>query len=279
MKNHATLITATVIVLGVRIAHAQPVLVYEYDAESGTTPQAAGFVTFGPLTSTLASSQGVPGLGDAVIQVHCAGSHGSLVRDLTGLMAPDSPFRFAATVRHRQTLPQNSTDSCAVVRNRAGGAPGLPQALPATANGQWYRLEAMRRPGASNFVGARWRINHLTGQEFLEGTWSAPFLNSGSPGSLGSDAIPNSIAMVCANDGSTSILGEFDNLRMETVDCAADYDLSGAVTVQDIFTFLAAYFAGDARADFDSSADASGSGALGVQDIFDFLAAYFAGCS
>jgi hypothetical protein len=44
------------------------------------------------------------------------------------------------------------------------------------------------------------------------------------------------------------------------------------VTVQDIFDFLAAYFAGDTRADFN------GAGGITVQDIFDFLAAYFAGC-
>jgi len=55
--------------------------------------------------------------------------------------------------------------------------------------------------------------------------------------------------------------------------CFADYNESGGVSVQDIFDFLAAYFAGDLRTDFN------GSGALSVQDIFDFLAAYFAGCA
>jgi len=55
--------------------------------------------------------------------------------------------------------------------------------------------------------------------------------------------------------------------------CPADYNCSGAVTVQDIFDFLAGYFNGDAAADFN------GSGVpVTVQDIFDFLAAYFAGC-
>ena len=54
--------------------------------------------------------------------------------------------------------------------------------------------------------------------------------------------------------------------------CRADFNRSGAVSVQDIFDFLAAYFAGNPRADFN------GSGAVTVQDIFDFLAAYFAGC-
>jgi hypothetical protein len=54
--------------------------------------------------------------------------------------------------------------------------------------------------------------------------------------------------------------------------CPADFNHSGVASVQDIFDFLAAYFAGDPRADFNAS------GVISVQDIFDFLAAYFAGC-
>jgi hypothetical protein len=54
--------------------------------------------------------------------------------------------------------------------------------------------------------------------------------------------------------------------------CLADFNNSGAVTVQDIFDFLAAYFSGDARADINAS------GTVTVQDIFDFLALYFSGC-
>jgi hypothetical protein len=54
--------------------------------------------------------------------------------------------------------------------------------------------------------------------------------------------------------------------------CRADFNGSGAVTVQDIFDFLAAYFSADARADVNDS------GTVTVQDIFDFLALYFAGC-
>ncbi len=55
--------------------------------------------------------------------------------------------------------------------------------------------------------------------------------------------------------------------------CRADFNNSGAASVQDIFDFLAAYFAGDPRADFNLS------GAISVQDIFDFLAVYFEGCN
>jgi hypothetical protein len=65
----------------------------------------------------------------------------------------------------------------------------------------------------------------------------------------------------------------FSNPATITVACPADFNCSGTSTVQDIFDFLAAYFAGDPRADFN------GSNAITVQDIFDFLAAYFAGCA
>jgi hypothetical protein len=57
--------------------------------------------------------------------------------------------------------------------------------------------------------------------------------------------------------------------------CKANFNQSTGttpVTVQDIFDFLAAYFALDPTADFN------GLGGVTVQDIFDFLGAYFAGC-
>ncbi len=55
--------------------------------------------------------------------------------------------------------------------------------------------------------------------------------------------------------------------------CPADFNRSGgAPTVQDLFDFLAAYFAGDPAADFN------GAGGISVQDIFDFIEAYFVPC-
>jgi hypothetical protein len=54
--------------------------------------------------------------------------------------------------------------------------------------------------------------------------------------------------------------------------CAADFNNSGGLTIQDIFDFLNAWFAGDPRADFDHT------NGLQVQDIFAFLNAWFAGC-
>ncbi len=54
--------------------------------------------------------------------------------------------------------------------------------------------------------------------------------------------------------------------------CAADFNASGTLTVQDIFDFLASWFSGQSAADFNQT------GGINVQDIFDFLAAWFTGC-
>lgn len=54
--------------------------------------------------------------------------------------------------------------------------------------------------------------------------------------------------------------------------CPADFNVSNAVEVADIFSFLNAWFAGNATADFDAV------GGVTVQDIFAFLNAWFAPC-
>lgn len=53
--------------------------------------------------------------------------------------------------------------------------------------------------------------------------------------------------------------------------CKADFNASSSVTVQDVFDFLTAWFAGDTRADINGSG-------VTVQDVFDFLTAWFDGC-
>lgn len=54
--------------------------------------------------------------------------------------------------------------------------------------------------------------------------------------------------------------------------CRADFNTVAGVTVQDVFDFLTAWFAGEPRADFNAV------GGLTVQDIFDFLEVWFVGC-
>ncbi len=70
---------------------------------------------------------------------------------------------------------------------------------------------------------------------------------------------------------SNSCASVTSNAAILTI-CAADFNCSGAPTINDIFDFLAAWFASDPSADFN------GVGGIGVNDIFDFLAAWFAGC-
>ncbi len=61
-------------------------------------------------------------------------------------------------------------------------------------------------------------------------------------------------------------------LRHDVPPCAADFDRSGgAPGVPDIFAFLAAWFAGDPRADLDG-------GGIAVTDLFAFLSMWFAPC-
>lgn len=54
--------------------------------------------------------------------------------------------------------------------------------------------------------------------------------------------------------------------------CPADFDRSGEVAIQDLLTFVNAWFAMEARADFHAS------GEIDITDIFDYLNAWFAGC-
>jgi hypothetical protein len=54
--------------------------------------------------------------------------------------------------------------------------------------------------------------------------------------------------------------------------CLADFNASGDVSIQDLFDFLAAWFA------LTPAADINRAGGTTVQDLFDFLTAWFAGC-
>jgi hypothetical protein len=54
--------------------------------------------------------------------------------------------------------------------------------------------------------------------------------------------------------------------------CAADFDLDGAATIDDIFVYLNAWFAYDPRCDLDAG------GSVTIDDLFLFLNRWFAGC-
>jgi hypothetical protein len=79
------------------------------------------------------------------------------------------------------------------------------------------------------------------------------------------------IAYLVVRDAGTTT-PQIIRMSESCMPCPVDWDASGAIGVEDLFRFLAAWFGGDQRADWD------GSGTLGEQDLFDFLGAFFAGC-
>lgn len=74
-----------------------------------------------------------------------------------------------------------------------------------------------------------------------------------------------SLAVTGTSSGSATMTGAFV--------CVADYDGNGARNIDDIFTFLSAWFANNVQ-----STDVDTSGSRTIDDIFIFLNLWFAGC-
>ena len=83
--------------------------------------------------------------------------------------------------------------------------------------------------------------------------------------------LTNVCATILSNSALVFITGH-NSAPVHTGTCAGDFNYVGGATSQDIFDFLAAWFATIPSADFNQS------GAVTVQDIFDFLSAWFVGC-
>ncbi len=78
----------------------------------------------------------------------------------------------------------------------------------------------------------------------------------------------NLILSLTINSSTVSVTADSDLVASGTrAACPCDWNHSGAISVQDIFDFLASYFGG--------AGDFNGQGGSTVQDIFDFLACYF----
>lgn len=80
------------------------------------------------------------------------------------------------------------------------------------------------------------------------------------------EAITNGIS------GQRPAAGPETGYRAAAPFCDGDFNRSGAVTLDDVFDFLFAYFTGA------PAADVNGSGQVTVQDVFDYLTSYFAAC-
>lgn len=168
---------------------------------------------------------------------------------------------------------------------------GLFQDLPASPGQNWAATASAMHTSADplragNFVDLKieW-FNHANQPIGVELTTA---LTDASPRDV---AIPVSVqavapagtakarlAIVHVQPGSQFGSAHFDDVTFGystpgvVTPCAADFNGTAGVTVQDIFDFLAAYFASSPRADFNLS------GAITVQDLFDFLAVYFRPC-
>ncbi len=135
-------------------------------------------------------------------------------------------------------------------------------AAPAATSVQWQFKEQTGTTWANIMNGA----NTATGGGYLfDGAGVATLnLTLSHPG-IGTWSIPGSVRCIITTPCGTATSAEATlGLRRVDINC------SGAISVQDIFDFLAVYFAGASEGDFNQS------GTNSVQDIFDFLAAYFA---
>lgn len=143
----------------------------------------------------------------------------------------------------------------------AGAIVTFKDTLPATINST---VQAIRIDGDGDVV---WATSPLVVSSVLSSKGRFPISShaDGSSVLLWSDDRSDSGDLYAMKINPNGTLGG-------AVLCHADFNRSGAVSVQDIFDYLAAYFAGDPCADFNHS------GAVSVQDIFDFLAAYFTPC-
>lgn len=116
-------------------------------------------------------------------------------------------------------------------------------------------------------------INDAPGQVTLRTITSASTV-AGSGGHDGLATALNDQGEVVVQVTYTGPQGVGSGVFVTTVPsgCVGDFNGVGGVTVQDIFDFLIAYFAGLPAADVNRA------GGVTVQDIFDFLVSYFAGC-
>lgn len=88
---------------------------------------------------------------------------------------------------------------------------------------------------------------------------------------LDGELASNTAAALPSGDGS-ALGSALYSFTIAAPPCPQNFNGADGLTVQDIFDFLSAWFAGQPAADFDNS------GTLTVQDIFAFLGAWFAGC-
>jgi hypothetical protein len=241
-----------------------------------------------PCVALVEDSQNNNSVADAIIRITGAApgaaSVGHSVEQvgnatvLTPAIQPDQWFRLALVVDH-----YGARQGRVYVNGTLAGTTGSDWVYNAvkSADPRWGDISS-GNPNGTSIDAAAWN-----GWGQFPSPWAkqtvAPNAPTASTASLFADITGKGESVFVANylftdhamtDAQILALGS-PNARgivhLRPAPCRADFNGVGGVTVQDIFDFLAAYFAGAPSADFN------GSGGITVQDIFDFLAAYFAG--
>jgi len=78
-------------------------------------------------------------------------------------------------------------------------------------------------------------------------------------------------AYVCVAQTSCPLSGR-TSVSLSVGTCTPDFNQDGTLSVQDLFDFLATWFAGTAEADYN------GDGNVGIGDIFSYIGGWFGGC-
>lgn len=212
---------------------------FHYSAEAGETPVQFGFLPQGPVSGSIVSSAGVPGLGESVWEMNVNGSSGGFLFNLDGIAANAVSFRLSANIRALITNPQGGSGVGTVERNRPDGSAAAAHG-PNLIFDQWYLVEIEYLNGGDEFSEKWWLINHQTGDQSLVSSGSFPLNGAGSPGS---EDFPNSFAFFCANNGSIFLRTQFDNVRFEDLSPPPCGDITGdgVVNFVDITAVLSSW--------------------------------------
>lgn len=137
-------------------------------------------------------------------------------------------------------------------------------------------------PGNSAIIKLEWldEVGGVIGSNQSTVLTSTSAANTWIRGTTGATAPPGAVrarlALLVSQVNNGAGAAYFDDSLLTRVSapppCAADFDNSGSLSVNDLFVFLNRYFGNCPAADYN------GDGGLSVQDIFDFLAGFFTGC-
>jgi beta-glucanase (GH16 family) len=213
--------------------------------------------------------------------------------ELSGTSTPLASWQSFGNTAQTATLPTSGTKTARAFGS-AGAGPtynGVYQDLPATPGQVWsasvfasHTAATRLISGNQAFVKIEWNnsANQLiSSQQTLALSDTSPLdtpirttLQATAP--AGTAYARLTLILVQTGTGSGSVY--FDDATFgysspaAVSACPADFNGTAGVTIQDIFSFLNAWFAADPRSDFNEV------GGLTIQDIFDFLNSWFQGC-